>query len=102
MLEWEGINLAPMGHFISYLKAIWMISKAYLYNLVRVDDSSSKTLILELIRVVSSFPEIFPEDIPELPPKREINFGLDLLLETQPISVPSYRMATTELNELKE
>ncbi|MCQ8082150.1 hypothetical protein NP492_23805, partial [Salmonella enterica] len=43
ILEWKGSSLAPMGRFISYLKARKMISKGYLYHLVRVKDSSSKT-----------------------------------------------------------
>ena len=40
ILEWKGSSLAPMGRFISYLKARKMISKGYLYHLVRVKDSS--------------------------------------------------------------
>ena len=40
ILEWKGSSLAPMGLFISYLKDRLMISKGYLYLLVRVKDSS--------------------------------------------------------------
>ena len=36
ILEWKGSILAPMGRFISYLKDRKMISKGYLYHLVRV------------------------------------------------------------------
>ena len=42
ILEWKGSSLAPMGQFISYLKARKMISKGYLYHLVRVKDSIQK------------------------------------------------------------
>ena len=49
ILEWKGISLAPMGRFIFYLRAIKMISKGYLYHLVRVKDSSSKTPTLESV-----------------------------------------------------
>ena len=91
-----------MGRFISYLKAKKMISKGYLYHLVRVKDSSSETQTLELVPVVSEFPEVFPEDLSGVPPKREIDFGIDLLPDTQPISIPPYRMAPAELKELKE
>ncbi|WMV43384.1 hypothetical protein MTR67_036769 [Solanum verrucosum] len=52
--------------------------------------------------VVNEFPEVFPEDLPGVPPEREINFGIDLLPDTQPISIPPYRMAPAELKELKE
>ena len=75
-----------------------MISKGYLYHLVQVKDSISKTPTIELVPVVNEF----PEDLPRVPPKREIDFGINLLPDTQPISIPPYRMAPTELKELKE
>ena len=46
ILEFKGINLVPMGRFISYLKDRKMISKGYLYHLVRVKDSSLETQLL--------------------------------------------------------
>ncbi|KAH0682737.1 hypothetical protein KY285_020250 [Solanum tuberosum] len=102
ILEWKGSSLEPMGRFISYLKARKMISKGYLYHLVRVKDSSSESPTLESVPVVSEFPEVFPEDLPGVPPEREIDFGIDLLQDTQPISIPPYIMAPAELKELKE
>ena len=35
-------------------------------------------------------------------PEREIDFGIDLLLDTQPISIPPYKMAPAELKKLKD
>ena len=58
-----------MGPFISYVKVIKMISKGYLYHLVWVKDSSSETPTLESVLVVCEFLEIFPEDLPGLPPE---------------------------------
>ncbi|KAH0709559.1 hypothetical protein KY284_010986 [Solanum tuberosum] len=102
ILEWKGSSLAPMGRFISYLKARKMISKGYLYNLVWVKDSSSETPTLKSIPMVNEFPEVFPDDLPGVPPEREIEFRIDLLPDTQPISIPLYKMAPAELKELKE
>ncbi|KAH0725447.1 hypothetical protein KY284_001312 [Solanum tuberosum] len=102
IFEWKGSSLAPMGRFISYLKAIKMISKVYLYHLVRVKDLSSETPTLESIPVVNEFPEVFPEDLPGVPPEREIDLGIDLLPNTQSISIPPYIRAPAELKELKE
>ena len=71
-----------MGRFISYLKAGKMISKGYLYHLVRVKDSSLETPTLESVPVVCEFPEVFLEDLPRVPQEREIDFGIDLLFNT--------------------
>ena len=54
------------------------------------------------VRVVSRFPNVFPEELPRLPPDREIEFEIELLLGTMPISRTPYRMAPVELKELKQ
>ena len=51
---------------------------------------------------MKEFPEVFPDDLPRVPPKREIDFGIDLLPDTHPISLPLYKIAPSELKELKE
>ena len=102
LLELKGSSLAPMGRFISYLKARKMICKGYLNHLDRVKDSSLETPTLESVPIVCEFPEVFPEDLPVVPTEREIDFGIDLLPHTHPISIPPYRMAPAELKKLKE
>ncbi|XP_049392405.1 uncharacterized protein LOC125856809 [Solanum stenotomum] len=57
---------------------------------------------LQSVPVVNEFPDVFPEDLPGLPPEREVEFGSDIIPDTQPISIPPYRMALAELRELKE
>ncbi|KAH0702583.1 hypothetical protein KY285_016861 [Solanum tuberosum] len=54
-----------------------------------------------LVLIVREFPEVFPYDLPGVPPEREIDFGIDILLDTRPISISPYRMAPPELKELK-
>ncbi|XP_077221970.1 uncharacterized protein LOC143855791 [Tasmannia lanceolata] len=54
------------------------------------------------ISVVSEFLDVFPEDLTELPPHREIDFTIDLEPGTLPIFKAPYRMAPAELKELKE
>ncbi|KAG5580673.1 hypothetical protein H5410_051300, partial [Solanum commersonii] len=51
-----------------------------------------KSYLKARIPIVSEFLEVFPNDIPGLPPKREIDFGIDIIPDTQPISMPPYRM----------
>ncbi|XP_073152951.1 uncharacterized protein [Henckelia pumila] len=57
---------------------------------------------LEDVEVVRDFSEVFPDDIAGLPPAREVEFGIELKPVTQPASKPPYRLAPTEMNELKE
>ena len=96
------VKLAPRGRFISYFKARRMISKGYIYHLVRVRDTEAEPPTLHAVPVVNEFSDVFPEDLPGLPPEREVEFGIDVIPGTQPISIPPYRMAPAELRELKE
>ncbi|CAM8885394.1 unnamed protein product [Rhodiola kirilowii] len=63
--------------------------------------SQSQTLTVDSVPIVSEFIDVFPEDLPGLPPVRDVEFCIDLVPGTEPISIPPYRMAPTELRELK-
>jgi hypothetical protein len=51
--------------------------------------------------VVREFPDVFPKELPGIPPDREIEFNIDLVPGTSTISKAPYRMAPSELKELK-
>ena len=102
VLEWVGNVPAPRAKFISYFKARKMMSKGYICHLVRVRDVGAEPPTLQSVSVVNEFIDVFPEELPGLPPEREVEFGIDLIPGTQPISIPPYRMAPAELRELKE
>ena len=51
---------------------------------------------------MTKFPDVFSEDLPGLPLDREVEFIIDLVPSIGPISKAPYRMAPTELKELKE
>jgi hypothetical protein len=53
------------------------------------------------ILVVCEFPDVFPEDLPGLPPEWDVEFGIVLKPGTTPISRRSYQMPPNELAELK-
>src|SRR3954462_13363495 len=56
--------------------------------------------ITQLPYVVRDFADVFPEELPGFPPKRMVEFSIELQPGTSPISVPAYRMAPAELAEL--
>jgi hypothetical protein len=58
-------------------------------------------LAAESISVVEEFMDVFPEELPGMPPEREVEFYIDLIPGTAPIAKRPYRMAPTELAELK-
>jgi hypothetical protein len=62
----------------------------------------TKAVALEDIRVVQDFPDVFPEELPGMPPDRDIEFLIELLPGTPPISKRPYRMPVNELVELKK
>ena len=57
---------------------------------------------LDLILVVSEFPDVFPEELLGMPPDRELEFAIDLVPGTTPLYKKYYRMPSSELVELKE
>ena len=52
--------------------------------------------------MVEEFLDVFPEELPGLPPDRKIEFCIDLIPRAQPVSIPPYQMAPTELTELRK
>ncbi|XP_038874872.1 uncharacterized protein LOC120067371 [Benincasa hispida] len=66
-----------------------------------VVDTRETEVTLTSEPIVRDFPDIFLEDLPRLPPQREIDFAIELEPSTTPISKAPYRMAPAELKELK-
>ena len=56
---------------------------------------------LENIPVIREFPDVFPEELPRIPPEREVDLSIEVVHGTTPISRVPYRMAPTKLKELK-
>ena len=54
------------------------------------------------VLVVSEFVDVFLDELPNLPPHREVEFGIDLVLGATPISKVPYRLSPAELKKLKQ
>ncbi|WVZ49544.1 hypothetical protein U9M48_000891 [Paspalum notatum var. saurae] len=63
--------------------------------------NATEAQLIKKIPVVSDFPDVFPEELPGLPPNRDVEFAIELVPGTAPVSRRPYRMAPDELKELK-
>ncbi|KAJ0455956.1 putative nucleotidyltransferase, Ribonuclease H [Helianthus annuus] len=71
--------------------------KAYL---TYIRDVEKETPRIEDVPVVREFKDVFPEDLPGMPPEREIEFGIELTPGAKPVAKAPYRLAPSELQEL--
>jgi hypothetical protein len=84
-----------------------VVTKLYLpeleegaYHHLSVDDKEANPI--EDIRTVSEFPDVFPEELPGMPPERKVEFSIELIPGTAPISKRAYWVSGPELVELKK
>lgn len=63
--------------------------------------SNENKLKLEDILIVQDYLDVFPDDLPGLPPKRRVEFIIDLVTRTTTTSMAPYRLAPMALTELK-
>ncbi|XP_027357452.1 uncharacterized protein LOC113866852 [Abrus precatorius] len=77
------------------------VSKAKAF-MVLLSAEVDKAVKAEHIPVVQDFLEVFPKDVTELPPEREIEFTIDLILGASPVFIAPYWMSPMELTEVKK
>ncbi|GKB53623.1 putative reverse transcriptase domain-containing protein [Tanacetum coccineum] len=70
--------------------------------LAQVTEQEPKEKRLEDVPVIRDFPEVFPEDLPGLPPPRQVEFRIDLILGAAPVARAPYRLAPSEMKELSK
>ena len=97
----HGVQSGPMSNVISVMQARRLLRKGCEAFLALVLDSKRGQTELENILVVKYFPDVFPEELPGIPPEREVDLSIEILPGTAPTSRAPYRMVPTELKELK-
>ncbi|GJX65687.1 hypothetical protein Tco_0300030 [Tanacetum coccineum] len=70
-------------------------------NIKETEDKSEKKR-LEDVPIVWDFPDVFPEDLPGLPPTRQVEFQIDLISGAAPVARAPYHLAPSEMKELSE
>ena len=97
----RGIRRESAPSLINAMTASKMLRKGCQGYLEFMVDRRQEGTWLEDIPIVREFLDVFPDDISGLPPDREIEFVIELIPGTEPISIPPYRMKPAELKELK-
>ncbi|KZV58750.1 hypothetical protein F511_21075 [Dorcoceras hygrometricum] len=89
----------PLISVISMTKLLQKGAEGYLIYAIDMKKNSPNLVDIPL---VCEFADVFPDAIPGFPPYREVDFSIELMPGTQPISKEPYRIAPIELKELKE
>ncbi|XP_070015953.1 uncharacterized protein [Nicotiana sylvestris] len=77
-LEWKGSIVDTPSRVISFQKAQRMVDKGCLAYLAYVRDTTTESLTIDSVLVVRDFADVFPCDLPGMPPDRDIDFCIDL------------------------
>ncbi|KAF5781274.1 putative nucleotidyltransferase, Ribonuclease H [Helianthus annuus] len=103
----SGEFLSVQGHrsgtpisIVSAMKAQKYLRKGYPAIFALVTDSQSDERKIEDLPVVREYSDVFPEELPGLPPHRQVEFQIDLAPAAAPVARAPYRLAPGELQEL--
>ncbi|KAJ0469634.1 putative nucleotidyltransferase, Ribonuclease H [Helianthus annuus] len=72
--------------------------KAFLAHIVVAEEKEKK--VIDKVPVVRDFPRVFSDDLPGLPPSRDIDFRIDLIPGANPVTKAPYQLAPFEMREL--
>ncbi|GKB20143.1 putative reverse transcriptase domain-containing protein [Tanacetum coccineum] len=105
----EGKTLVIEGNgnnsrlkIVTCIKAKKYIEKGCELFLAQVTEQELKKKRLEDVPVIRDFPEVFPEDLPGLPPPRQVEFRIDLIPGAAPVARAPYRLAPSKMKELSK
>ncbi|KAA3484294.1 DNA/RNA polymerases superfamily protein [Gossypium australe] len=90
-----------LSNVISTMVAEKMVQKGYEAFLTYVQNANAVDPSVDSIRIVRDFRNVFPKELPRLPPDRKVEFSINLLPRTTLMSIAPYRMTPKELKELK-
>nr|GEY51839.1 putative reverse transcriptase domain-containing protein [Tanacetum cinerariifolium] len=85
---------------ISCIKARKFVERGCHLFLAHMTKKKSKEKRLKDVPIICDFPEVFPEDLPGLPPPRQVEFRIDLVPRAAPLARAPYRLTPSEMREL--
>jgi len=117
LLPSEGLDVILGMDWLTHHKGVISCSPRYVEithpsgHIIRCKPNQGKAVSMlcaleaktvEEVTVVNEYPDVFPEELPGMPPDRDVEFVIDLLPGTGPIAKRPYRMSVDELEELKK
>uniref|UniRef100_A0A251RRD4 RNA-directed DNA polymerase n=1 Tax=Helianthus annuus TaxID=4232 RepID=A0A251RRD4_HELAN len=101
-LQVRGKKPASSLKLMSCTQARKYLRKNYVAFLAHVTADKGKGKSIQDIPVVRDYQELFPEELPGLPPARQVEFRIDLVPGANPIARAPYRLAPSEMQELSK
>ncbi|KAK1415183.1 hypothetical protein QVD17_30955 [Tagetes erecta] len=102
ILSIQGETSGSVVGIISCIKAQKCLRKGHVSFLAMVSEKSLDEVRIENIPIVRGYPEVFPEELPGLPPHRQVEFQIELVPGAAHIARALYRLAQAELQELSK
>ncbi|GJS50412.1 putative reverse transcriptase domain-containing protein [Tanacetum coccineum] len=103
--ERSGIKSESRLEVISSIRTQKYIDQGcqvFLIQMMKEEKTKISERRIEDVPVVRDFPEVFPEDLPGLPPTRQVEFHIELIPGVSPVARAPYRLAPAEMKELPE
>jgi hypothetical protein len=102
IFEFRGKKVKEVNCLILGVKARKLLSKSCTEFLAYLLNKSTKPEKIEEVPVVNEYLDVFPTELTQVPPDREMTFAVDLIPTAEPVSWTPYQMARVELKELKD
>ena len=99
--KFRGTSTEITPKVVSMIKAKRLVQQGGWAILACAVDVRGKEKTLENVPIVNEFLDVFPDDLPGIPPSRAVDFVIELKMGTGPIFKAPYRMASAEFKELK-
>ncbi|GJX00788.1 hypothetical protein Tco_0184701 [Tanacetum coccineum] len=103
--ERSGIKSESRLEVISSIRTQKYIDQGcqvFLIQMTKEEKAETPERRIEDVPIVRDFSEVFPEDLPGLPPTRQVEFHIELIPGSAPVARAPYRLAPAEMKELAE
>ncbi|XP_031131817.1 uncharacterized protein LOC116033199 [Ipomoea triloba] len=101
-IVYRGVSKQPESRLMTMQQLKKCVNQGCEVYLCLLQDAEVEELRIDQIPIACEFPDVFSDDLTGMPPEREMEFTIDLIPGTSPISKAPYRMAPKEMEELKK